>query len=68
MKLNPTNHIVVPPINWGQMLQQNIAIFNKYTPFHLLPWYYWIMVAVALFLLFWLWFDFNYYSMDKYVK
>lgn len=68
MGVKPTNHITIPPVNWGKMLQENIAVFNKYTPFHLYPWYYWAIGGGIIILLWWLWFDYNYYSMDKYVK
>lgn len=62
--MKPTNSITFPKIDWLKVGKENLDNLNKYTPFHLLPWYYWLMLAVAAFLLFFLWFDYNYYSVD----
>lgn len=62
--MKPTNSIQFPKIDWLKVGKENLDNFNKFTPFHLLPWYYWLMILAAIFIMFFLWFDYNYYSVE----
>lgn len=56
--------IQFPTINFVDLWNKNIAVLEQYTHFEDLPWYYYVCFLVAIILLFYIWFDYNYYSVE----